>query len=290
MKNKLTVLLNVRNKAMLTPLVLVVRKPQLTLWIVAFYSFFSIIAHANDLPGATRNNDKAQLTNTQENTIKEHLSKNKITAHKLPLVYSVNDDVCKQAAELIENNKACRPFDNDDINCGRIIIDVDASKFWSTTKLQEIASNEYGYTGVYRAVDDAIHGNTIIYLQNFVTDRMPRITQTWKVDSSALDQLLKLPPGPISLDRRDQISELLPKETNSKEFANLLANGEKLSNEWSPVIITSNSVYLVKRECVGTWAFGAYYICNKEIKLEVVHLSQNENSVPYCQFEKPKSK
>lgn len=78
----------------------------------------------------------------------------------------------------------------------------------------------------------------------------------------------------------------VPQETNATEFAAMLTAGEKLTDEWSPVIDIHGKPYLLERECSGRWVYGGDYACKRVIKLTVKRLSKDRKAVPYCQFTK----
>ncbi len=259
----------------------------LVIWLV-IYGVNATVVHAVETAEKMNKSIAVKVSRTGS---KDAFLETGIAAHKLPLVYSVDNAICKQAAELIEKNQACRPFDARDPNCGRNTGNSDVPYFWSSIKLQEIATNEYGYTEVYRTDGVTINGYAVIYLQAFVTDRVPRLVQMWKVDAEALERVLKIPPGPLSAEQRNDLAQRrYPRETNSEEFSRLLADGEKLSDEWSPIIAVADNFFIVKRECAGTWAFGGYYVCNKELKLDVLRVSPNRRATTYCQFAKTRNK
>lgn len=205
-----------------------------------------------------------------------------ITAHQLTLSYSRNDKICEKTADLLSVDKACRP--KDVLNCSdkeSYSVNIGGAPL---KVFGEIATNLYGYTQVYRAIGSSLNGFAIIYVQNFQGDRHPRLVETWKVDLTELDAVLMLPPGPIPYWKWSDIQPKPPKEKNALEFAAMLKRGEKVANEWSPVIDIYDEPYLIERECSGRWVFGGFYACNKVIKLTVKKLVRDKNTVPYCQF------
>lgn len=211
-----------------------------------------------------------------------------IATHQLVQSYSRNDEVCKEAASLLTADKACRP--DDAINCSEEEMYSVSINGAPKRVFEELATNQYGYTQVFRAVGSSVKEFTIVYVQQFKGDRHPRLAETWKVDSKALDEVLKLTPGPIPYERWVKMNPLPPREANASEFAAMLNRGEKLTDEWSPVIDILGEPYAIERECSGVWAYGGYYACNKVLKLTVKKLTIDKKTVPYCQFSKPKRK
>jgi hypothetical protein len=211
-----------------------------------------------------------------------------IGAHGLILTYSVNNRICHEAAELLKTDRACRPFDT------RRCSDEESYSVSIRGKripvFEEVATNQYGYTQVFRTIAGSMKGYTIVYLNQFQGDRHPRLVQTWKVDAKALDEVLRLPPGPIPYARWKNVQLRYPQHTNATEFAAVLNHGEQLSNEWFPVIEISGNPYLVERECSGSWAYGGYYACNRVIKLTIKKLAYDKKTTPYCQFVRPRKK
>ncbi len=210
-----------------------------------------------------------------------------IAAHGLTLSYSRDTRICGEASELLSDDKSCRPFD-----VGRCVSDEETSSILVRGErlfvFEEIADNEYGYKQVYRSVGSSLNGFAIIYVTRTYREDSPspRSVETWKVDASDLDAVMKLPPGPIiSKGWKPE-----PLETNALEFDEMLKRGEKLTDEWSPVIDIFGEPYLIERECSGLWTYGGYYACNRVIKLTVKKLTKGKKTVPYCQFSKPKKK
>lgn len=158
---------------------------------------------------------------------------------------------------------------------------------------EEVATNEYGYTRVFRA---PAYGEkyVIVYLDQFNGDKYPRTDETWKVETKNLEAVLALPPGPIPYNsggkNRRKSKAGHSKDTNAKEFSALLAHGEKLSDEWSPVFKVGGNHYLIERQCNGHWQYGAIYKCNALISLVVHRLSYDVEPVRYCQFTKTQKK
>jgi hypothetical protein len=211
-----------------------------------------------------------------------------ISAQGLTLSYSRDKCVCKEAAELLSQDKACRP--SDAIHCSDEESYSVLLRGTRMTVFQEIATNQYDYTQVYRSIGSSLHGFAVIYVQRFQGDRHPRLVETWKVDASDFDKVLELPPGPIPYEQWIKMKPFPPRETNAAEFDAMLRRGEKVTDEWSPVIDIHGEPYLIERECSGSWAFGGYYACHKVIKLTVKKLTKDGSAVPYCQFVRTKNR
>jgi len=165
--------------------------------------------------------------------------------------------------------------------------------------------NAYGYTEVHflaheeekeeeKAYDDSSlssefdeiaaslpKGIAVLFVSLFGGERLPRLVETWKVDSAQLNEALAQPLASNNRGGRNRDAERL---------AVVLKGGERLSGEWSPVIAVEGNAYIVERECVGRWGSGGYYVCNRVIKLTFKQIEANNNSVPYCQLSLPRKK
>ena len=130
----------------------------------------------------------------------------------------------------------------------------------------------------------------VIYLNQFQGDRHPRLVQTWRVDGTALSKVLALPPGPLPYEKWINLTPTPPKDTNATEFNEILVHGEKISDEWSPIIEVLGHHYAIERECAGTWAFGGDYACERVIKLTAKRLEADGGVVPICAFAKGRKK
>jgi hypothetical protein len=180
---------------------------------------------------------------------------NDITIHGLPLIYSRDRAMCNEAAKQLRDDKFCRRADAK-MSCSDKDI-LSLISYGSPVKVfDEIATNEYGYTQVSKSLSASLDSAVIIYLNNFLGDNSPRILETWKVNSEELQQVLSLPPGPVPYEEWIRLNPRHPYDINSQEFAALLANGEKISDEWSPIIVVLGNSYAVKRECSGLWEYG----------------------------------
>lgn len=209
-----------------------------------------------------------------------------VPAYKLKLVYSNERIVCHEIAHLLAHEKICRRFDES--RCTPTEANSIKLNGKSVTLFDGLATNEYGYTQVAKSTSTSGEKYAVVYLNQFQGDLFPRLLQTWKVDAEALDAVLKLPPGPLPYEKWIALKTKPPKNTNSSEFSALLKHGEKLSNEWSPVINASGGHYVMVRECSGRWRYGGYYACNRVIRLTVKRLVPDRPSVSVCQFARPK--
>lgn len=211
-----------------------------------------------------------------------------IPAHGLTLMYSSELPVCREVARLLANDEACRHFDAtkcSDAEAQSITLDGK-----NVTLFEELGTNEYGYTKVARSIAATNEQYAVVYLSQFQGDRHPRLVKTWKVNATDLAAVLALPPGPLPYDKWINLTPWPPKETNGPEFAALLEHGERISDEWSPVIEVLGRHYAIERECAGAWVYGGFYACNKVIKLTVKKLEMDRSSVPVCQFARAKKK
>lgn len=202
----------------------------------------------------------------------------------LSLSYSRDPKICEAATQLLRENSTCRAFEADQCGDDEAQILTIGGKGFRT--IEELADNEYGYTQISRAPEASAEGFAIVYTDEFQGDRNPRLIETWKVSASALEDVLRRPPGPIKQDK------WVPHEkaTNQAEFHALLMNGEKISEEWSPTVLLSGHTYALERECSGHWQFGGYYWCDEVMKMTVKRLSLSEPAEPYCKFTVPKKK
>jgi uncharacterized protein len=213
------------------------------------------------------------------------------TIQKLPLTYSLDQQVCIEAAAMLRNDKACRPYDS---SCLPVSEDPSAEvnsiniNGKPTLTFKEIASNEYGYTRVFRTNADELEGYAVIYLEQFNGDNFPRTIETWKINAEALNKVFELPPGPIPYEkggkgkRKQKASQ--PKDTGAAEFAALLMKSEKLSDDWSPVVVIQGGRYIAERKCAGEWEYGGIYACKNLIQLTLKKISASKEAMIYCQF------
>lgn len=212
-----------------------------------------------------------------------------ITTQKLDVAYSLDQQICNEVAIMLKHDKTCRPYDAsiDRLNpkmCAPE--DVEYINLYGAPALafQEIATNEYGYTGVFSSPSGDINGYTIIYLNQFNGLNNPRTVETWRVDTKALIEVLELSPGPLPYKSKREAYQ--SKDTRATEFAEVLSHGEKLTTDWSPIIKIKESYYLAERECDGMWEYGADYACYGIIKLNIKKLSPDNKIIQYCQFTK----
>lgn len=201
---------------------------------------------------------------------------------RLQLGYSLDRRTCERAREMLKSDPLCRA--DDALHCTDAEIGSINMDGRQQVVFQELAVNQYGYTRVARASGPSHDASEIIYVSQFQGDHSTRILETWKVHADDYRRVLELPPGPIPYDQWIKISPTPPKTVNADEFAALLATGEKISDEWSPVIDIFGTPYAVKRECAGNWAFGGFYACNTVTKVQLIRLDNWYRSRPVCEF------
>jgi|GEM_PF-1665352 len=206
-----------------------------------------------------------------------------IARHNLHLAYSLNNEICDEAAKLLANDKACRAFD---ANClGADFIETGGKQDWG---FEEIAYGEYGYRTIGQSVPLSLGTSTIVYSMGFRNSYFPRILETWRVNAAALKGVLERPPIAIDYDHWAISGRPADDSTNAAPFAELLSRSEKISAEWSPVIHIFDHPYVVVRECAGRWVTGQFYDCARVIELTVVKISSDERSMTMCQFARKK--
>jgi hypothetical protein len=206
------------------------------------------------------------------------------SAHRFTLSYSADASVCREFARLVASERTA--FFADDPFPYTTTTGASCPANERVMPLEEIASGEYGYTQVYRSQTCFDEDYAVVYVSKFQGDRAPRLEQTWKVDASDLRKVLTLPPGPRPYAKWGDVKSWLPIETNAPEFAALLAHSEKITDQWSPVVLLDGKNYAVERECSGQWAYGGVYQCNKVIKFTVRRLAVDEPSIPVCRLTK----
>jgi len=220
------------------------------------------------------------------------------TTQNLTLTYSLNQQVCHEAALMLRHDKVCRPYDFVDRSNPKKCSPEEAEyiniKGNPMLIFKEIATNEYGYTQIFTTTAGDIDGYAIIYLNQFNGDNFPLTVETWKVDAKALNDVLALPPGPVPYNkggkgqRKEKASH--PKDTMATDFSQVLNQGEKLSDDWSPIIYINDSYYFAERECAGVWDYGGIYSCDKVIRLTLKKIAPEKKAVDYCQFTRAKRK
>ncbi len=215
-------------------------------------------------------------------TVKESASQ------RLVIKHSVDVTACRQIADALKNDKMCRPYDaaidrNNPKMCAPEDVNYVTLNGSPILVFQEIAINQYGYTYVYRS-PNVTGERSIIYLQRFNGDRLPRTIETWRVSSSELEKVLSLPPGPMNHNSQRNRKAYPSRDTNADEFASILNRGEKLTDEWSPIIVLNDSHYLLERKCSGNWEYGAYFFCEGKMALSARKITSDGKSVRYCLF------
>ena len=178
----------------------------------------------------------------------------------------------------------------------RCLIDDDCfTSTWGDAKslgltrisFKQVAVNQYGYTEVYVAKPSG-KSYSLVYLNRFEGDRNPRLVETWKIDTAALDALMAHDPHPLPYDEWVKGGHGITQETLAPEFAQILARSEKISADsapvWMPVFGGPGVDYAVSRECAGSWGFGGYYHCDTVIKVIVKRLSDGRKTTPICEL------
>lgn len=207
---------------------------------------------------------------------------------KLVTTYAAAD-ACQKFYAMYTSSDACQL--NED-KCFVSWPDGGYSSELKKVPLQELAVNQYGYTRVYVA-RSAERPYALVYLDRFQGDRNARLLATWKVDAAHLRSLTERAPRPLPYKEWVKGGHGIERSTLAPEFASLLSEGEKISDDWSPVwmpyIQYKGADYAVTRECAGTWVYGGYYACNVVIKLTVKRIANDEKTIPVCEFARLKA-
>ena len=215
------------------------------------------------------------------------------TINKLALTYAIDTQVCRETGRMLLKRKMCRPYDGVDRNDSKQCSPEEADQLNvngnNAIAFAEVATNQYGYTHLSRAVGQALGANTIIYVDQFQGDNNPRKVETWQVRAEAFNAVLALPPGPFPYNTWITQTPKPPKDIHAAELAAVLQQGQKLSDEWSSVVGARGRSFVAVRECRGSWAYGIY-ACGQIIKLTLKQLSLDGGVIPYCQFTKPRKK
>lgn len=206
---------------------------------------------------------------------------------RLSLTYSLDRHLCQEVGEMLTQGKVCRPYD---------ALDRDNPKFCSPEEVNyitingnqilafsEIASGQYGYTKLSRSPATEASDSTIIYLERPHGGRSPSTVETWQVDSQALAAVLALSPGPIPYETWVNLNPRPREEVRAAELMAVLKHGNKVSDDWSPVITVQGKPYAVVRECSGSW-FEGVYACGRINKITLKRLTSDRKSYSYCQF------
>ena len=187
--------------------------------------------------------------------------------------------------------QACRPFDT---ACPEGNQNVAADG-------RELAINTYGYTSIFEVkrpradpsiftdLESSLPANmAILFVNRFQGGRRARLLEIWMVDHTKLDEVLAIPVPEI--DRTKSALSQNIRARNAEPFEALLKQSMRLSQEWSPLFALQGKLYFVERECSGTWVYGAYYACNRVIKLTIKQIDPDRGAVPYCEWSRPPSK
>lgn len=215
----------------------------------------------------------------------------RLLAENTMIINAFDHKVCKEIANLLEHDKTCRPYDASiDRNNPKMCAPEDVHNIniggKSTLAFKEIAINQYGYTYFYKSPIDNRYGFSIIYLNKFNGDRHPRTVETWLINSEELNELLMLPPGPLSQKDQKNRSGFPSRDTRAAEFKEILNRSKKLTNDWSPVIEYEGKLYIIERACTEGWGYGANLYCQDEPKLNIYLLNSDKTMDLYCVISK----
>lgn len=209
---------------------------------------------------------------------------------RLVTTYAVIPKLCQVFLDTYSSFNACPLTDE---NC--FVTKWDKENNSEITKIPptELAVNEYGYTAISVAhTSDKPY--TVIYLNGFQGDRHPRLLETWKVKTEQLKALTERQPLPLQYNEWVKGAHQIKKETLGPEFAQVLSEGEKLSDDrspvWMPIFRVRGTDYAVSRECVGAWVYGGYYACNAIIKVIVKRINTDKAATPICEFARTKTR
>jgi len=207
---------------------------------------------------------------------------------KLVTTYAAAD-ACQKFYAMYASSDGC-PLNED--KCFVFLLDGGHTSGLKKVPLQELAVNQYGYTRVYVA-RSAERPYALVYLDRFQGDRNARLLATWKVDAANLRSLTQREPHPLPYKEWVEGGHGIKRSTLAPEFASLLSEGEKISDDWSPVWMPyfqyRGTDYAVTRECAGTWVYGGYYACNVVIKVIVKRVANDKKTIPVCEFTRPKA-
>ena len=208
---------------------------------------------------------------------------------KLVTTYVAAADICQKFYDMYSSFDAC-PLTED--QCFVFQWGGGTSELTKIAS-QELAVNQYGYTSVHVA-QPSEKPYSLVYLNRFQGDRHPRLLETWKISSAHLRSLTERDPRPLPYEQWVKGGHGIKRDTLAPEFANVLSEGEKISDDWSPVwmpIFQHKGIdYAVTRECAGTWVYGGYYACNVVTKVTVKRLAADKKTLPVCEFARPKGR
>lgn len=199
----------------------------------------------------------------------------------LKKIYSKEKKFCTDAMKKIKNSPTCRAFDfrpDSDLCSWNGPIGGNTT-YWGGTQLEQIAASRYGYSRIIKVVHDKNLTFEILYLDLFINDRHDRVTETWKVEKVDLELILKLKKD---VDERDVGGPGIG--FGEHEFSAMLSRGEKISEEWSPVLNFNENIHLVERQCKGHWYLADNYQCEKVKRIRVIRASSNSANATICEF------
>lgn len=198
--------------------------------------------------------------------------------------YATDHSLCQAFHQMYSSFSEWALTDNDYF---LFKLGMEANSTLTRIPFTELATNQYGYTTISVA-HPPDKPYSFVFIDGFHGDRHPRQIETWKVNTEQLMALIEKDPQPLRYDEWVKVAHQIKKETLATEFAQILADGEKLSDDWSPIwmpiFIVMGTEYAIGRECSGTWAYGGYYACNKVIKVTVKRVATDKTSIPVCEF------
>jgi hypothetical protein len=204
--------------------------------------------------------------------------------------YATSPRLCQEFQQMYSSFNECPLTDSD---CFVFKWGTEGNSKLTKTPFTELAVNQYGYTTISVAHAPG-KPYSFVYLDGFQGDRHPRQLETWKVNTEQLMALIKKDPRPLQYEEWVKGAHQIKRETLATEFAQILAVGEKLSDDWSPIWMpifnAKGTDYAIGRECSGTWAYGGYYGCNKVIKVTVKRVAADKTSIPVCEFVRRKGR
>jgi hypothetical protein len=199
------------------------------------------------------------------------------------IAHSTDTQICGNFYRALPEDDDCLMDENCFTTSWGYVATLDLTR----VSFKQVAINQYGYTEVHIA-ERSGKSYSLVYLDRFQGDRHPRILETWKVDTAALNSLMAQNPHPLPYDEWIKGGHGITQETFAPEFAQILARSEKISDDeapvWMPVFTGAGVDYAVSRECVGKWEFGGNYHCSSVVKVTVKRLLDGGKTLPICEF------
>jgi hypothetical protein len=207
-----------------------------------------------------------------------------VTAHasRLHVTFAADASICDGFRKSFSGFDTC--VIDDDCFLSSTLAD-DVGRGLTRVSFEQIAVNQYGYTEVYVAKPPG-RSYSLVFLNRFQGDNHPRLLETWKVDTLALQSLIAREPHPLRYDEWVKGGHGITRETLAPEFSQILARGDKISDDRAPVQMPvfsgSQGDYAASRECVGEWQFGGEYRCTSVVKVAVKRVD-GPKIVPVCE-------